>query len=43
METYWYAPAKSDAVVLTLRDGKVTAVTPESPPKQPEAAVVVLQ
>ena len=43
VETYWYAPAKSDAVVVTLRDGKVTAVTPESPPKQPEAAVVVLQ
>ena len=43
VETCWYTAAKSGAVVVTLRDGKVTEVTPESTPKRQNAAVVVLQ
>ena len=43
VETCWYTPAKFGAVVVTLRDGKVTAVAPQSPPKPQNQAVVVLQ
>jgi hypothetical protein len=43
VETCWYTPAKFGAVVVTLRDGKVTAVAPQSPPKPQNPAVVVLQ
>jgi len=41
IETYWYTPANRDGLIVTLREGKVTAVSPA--PSQQTTAVVILE
>lgn len=42
-ETYWYTPADRDGVIVTLGEGKVTAVSPAPRASQQGTAVVILQ
>lgn len=42
-ETYYYSTRQGDSVVVTVREGKVTAVTSEPKRQHQSAAVVIVQ
>ena len=43
VETFWYSLRERDPVVVTLRDGKVAAVSANPPAKPQNTAVVIVQ
>lgn len=43
VETFWYKPPECEAVVVTLRDGKVSAVSAGPPANPQNTAVVIVQ